>query len=63
VVALVPVPGQADGDPEGDGLVVAVAQPVQEIRVEANSILSGNGPFFMQARRRYSIQPILRRRE
>ena len=30
MLSLVPGPGQVDRDPEGDGLVVAVAQPVQQ---------------------------------
>jgi len=34
VVSLVPGPGQAGRDPEGDGLVVAVAQPGQQSGIQ-----------------------------
>jgi hypothetical protein len=44
VLSLVPGPGQADGDPEGHGLVVAVAQPVQEGRVQLGLAGAAGGP-------------------
>jgi hypothetical protein len=44
VVALVPGPGQVAGDPEGDGLVVAVAQRSQEGVVQAGLAGGAGGP-------------------
>src|SRR5438552_12261981 len=41
---LVPGPGQVDRDPEGDGLVVAVAQPGQEGGVQAGAVTGAGGP-------------------
>ena len=44
MVALVPGPGQVHRDPEGDGLVVAVAQPGQEGGVQAGLAGVPGGP-------------------
>jgi len=44
VVALVPGPGQVHRDPEGDGLVVAVAQPGQEGGLQAGLAGVPGGP-------------------
>jgi len=42
--ALVPGPGQADRDPAGDGLVVAVTQAGQQNRIEAGPACGAGGP-------------------
>ncbi len=44
MVSVVPGAGQVDGDPEGDGLVVAVPQPGQEIGVQAGLAVGAGGP-------------------
>jgi hypothetical protein len=40
----VPAPGQADGDPEGGGLVIAAAQPGQEGGAQAGLAGAAAGP-------------------
>ena len=44
MVSLVPRAGQVDGDPAGDGLVVAVAQPGQQGGVQAGLAGVPGGP-------------------